>query len=118
MDTLLIDTEFWDVCVDAAGHWALCKNPYALAQGAACAIKAFIAENYYDTTKGIPYKEQILGHYPPLSLIKENLLQRGALTVPEITDAQVFISSLDNFTLTGQVQVTDATGTIAAANFQ
>lgn len=117
MDTLLIDEENWDLCVDAAGHIAVAQNPYALAQGAACAIKAFLGENYYDVTLGIPYYEQILGHFPPLALIKENLVRRAALTVPEVAAARAFVSSFEDFTITGQVQVTDAAGAIAIAGF-
>ena len=116
MDTLLIDTANWDLCVDATGHIAVASNPYALAQGAACAIKSFLGENYYDTSLGIPYFENILGKSPPLSLIKAELVA-AALTVPGVVDARAFIASVENGTVSGQVQVTDASGATFAAGF-
>lgn len=116
MDTLLIDIENWDLCVDAASHIAIAKNPYALAQGAACAMKSFKRENYYNKTLGIPYYEQILGKFPPLSLIKAQLVA-ASKTVPEIVAARAFIASVENFGVSGQVQVTDAAGATAIAGF-
>lgn len=115
-DTLLIDTDNWDLCVDAAGHIAVCENPYALAQGAACAIKAFRGENYYNTQLGIPYYETILGKSPPLSLIKAELVA-AAKTVPEVVDARAFIASITNGVVTGQVQVVDASGATLLSEF-
>jgi len=116
MDTLLIDTEDWDLCVDASRHIAVAKNPYALAQGAACAIKAFKGENYYNIDLGIPYYEQILGKSPPLSLIKANLVA-AAETVPEVVSARAFVSSFKDGIFSGQVQVVDAAGALTIAGF-
>ena len=38
---------------------AVADEPYALAQDAASAIRTFIGECYYDTTKGLPYFEKV-----------------------------------------------------------
>jgi hypothetical protein len=104
--TLLLDTVTWDLVLDASGNIAVANPPYQLAQDAASAIKLFLGELYYDTTQGVPYFQSILGQSPPLSLIKAKLVA-AAETVPGVTGAQVFISSVNQRTLNGQVQVTD-----------
>lgn len=116
MDTLFLTTDEWDLTLDADRNIALASNPYALAQDAASAIKTFQGEVYYDTTQGIPYFQQILGHFPSLQLVKSEMVT-AAETVPEVTSAQVFVSSVENRVLSGQVQVTDSTGTVTAATF-
>lgn len=116
MKTLLLDSEQWDLVADAFGDIAVASNPYALAQDAASAIKLFLGEQYYDTTKGVPYWQDILGLYPPLSLVKAKFVE-AALTVPEVVAAQCFIQSFIRRELRGQVQVTDKEGIISQAAF-
>jgi len=116
MQTLLLDLTNWDLVVDANDNIAVASNPYSLAQDAASAIRLFAGELWYDTSKGIPYFTDILGKLPPLSLLKQRLIT-AALTVPEVTAARVFITSIEGRTLHGQVQTTDVTGTTSAASF-
>jgi hypothetical protein len=113
--TLLLDQSLWDLCTDASGNIAMATAPYAIAQDAASAIRLFQGELWYDTTQGVPYS-QILGKYPPLSLVKTQLVN-AALTVPGVVSAAVFISGISGRKLTGQVQVTDASGTTTSASF-
>lgn len=113
--TLYLDPVAWDLVLDASGGIALASEPYSYAQDAASAIRTFIGECWYDTTIGLPYWAQILGHVPSLELLKAYLTD-AALTVPGVTAAQVFITSADR-TISGQVQVTDSTGTVAAIGF-
>jgi len=115
--TLLLDTENLDLVVDANGNIALATEPYSLAQDAASAIKTFLGECYWDTTVGVPWKQQILGQTPTLALLKAQL-EAAAETVPDVVKAQVFISSLTARAVSGQVYVTSATtGQTQAANF-
>jgi len=114
--TLLLDTDRWDLVLDASGNIALASEPYALAQDAASACRLFLGELYYDTSKGIPYWSEILGHQPPLSLIKARL-RAAALRVPGVVEAQVYISSVAGRQVRGQVQVTDTAGNLTAAGF-
>lgn len=116
MNTLLLDTVAWDLCLDAFGNMAVASNPYSLAQDAASAIRMFQGEYWYDTTKGIPYKTRVLSKTPPIELVKA-LNVSAALTVPEVVAAQCYISGISNRTLAGQVQVTDSTGATATAGF-
>ena len=116
MRTLLLNPDSWDLMIDAKNDIALASNPYALAQDAASAIKLFEGEQYYDTTIGVPYWQEILGKFPPLSLVKAKLVEE-ALTVPEIVAAQCFIQSFVRREIRGQVQVTDKDGIISVAAF-
>lgn len=114
--TLLLDQTAWDLVLDASGNIAVATNPYALAQDAASAIRLFLGELWYDTTLGVPYFSAILGRAPPLALLKAKLVS-VALTVPGVTTADVFISSVSARSVRGQVHVTDVAGTPAAAVF-
>jgi hypothetical protein len=116
MQTLLLDTELWDIAVDTAGNIAVASEPYALAQDAASAIRTFEGEVYYNTLLGIPYFTQILGYAPPITLMKANF-NEAALTVPGVVTSQCFITSWEDRVVRGQVQITDEDGNTSAASF-
>ena len=117
MDTLLLDTQAWDLVVDANGNIAVATEPYSLAQDAASAIKTFLGECYLDTTVGVPWLQQIFGKNPPLAIIKAALVQ-AAETVPDVATAQVFFTGITARSLGGQVQVVSASsGQTSAAAF-
>ena len=115
MDTLLLDTQRWDLVADLSGNIAVASDPYSMAQDAASAIKTFAGEVYYDTTLGVPY-QQLLGKVPPLALVKSQLVA-AAETVPGVTSAEVFVSGMTDRTLNGQVQIKDSTGAVTPAGF-
>lgn len=116
MNTLLLSTDAWDLLVDASGNIAMASDPYSLAQDAASAIKLFSGELWYDTTQGVEYWQQILGLMPPLALLKTDFVA-AALTVPEVTSAQCFISAFTDRGINGQVQVQNAEGQTAVMIF-
>lgn len=116
MRTLLLDQARWDVILDAAGDIAVASEPYAIAQDAGSAIKLFAGELWYDTTKGIPYFQQVLGFYPPAQLLKTYFTD-AALTVPGVVSALCFFSGLTDRGLSGQVLVTDNEGVTSIAGF-
>jgi hypothetical protein len=116
MNTLFLTPDAWDLALDVNGNIAVAGEPYSLAQDAASACRTFLGEVYYDTTQGVPYWQQILGHFPTLQLVKAKLVA-AAETVPDVTSAQVFISSIEGRVLRGQVQVTDENGNTSAASF-
>jgi hypothetical protein len=108
--TLLLNRDTWDLCLDINGNIAVATEPYALAQDVASACKLFAGELYYDTTKGVPYFQQILGKRPPLSVFKAALV-KAALTVPGIKSAVVFITGLGpDREIDGQIQATTTSG--------
>lgn len=115
MKSVYLDPGAWDLVLDSAGNIAAASEPYRLAQDAACVLKTFAGECFYDTRQGVPYWTEILGHNPPIELIKAKFVD-AALTVPGVVAAVVFLTSADR-TIGGQVQVTDKAGTVSAAGF-
>lgn len=109
MKTLLLDTDAWDLITDNNGNIAVAAEPYSLAQDVASAVKTFIGEVWYDNTLGIPYFEQVLGKFPPLTLLRSQLIG-VALTVPGVVSARVVFVQFVDRTLTGQLQFIDTTG--------
>ncbi|MBO9332870.1 hypothetical protein GHR37_27390 [Achromobacter xylosoxidans] len=116
MRTMLLDRTFWDVCLDAAGNWAVADQPYSVAQDVASAIKLFKGELFYNKAPGVPYWEDILGHRPPLALVRENV-QRAALTVPEVASARCTLTSFTGRALAGYVEITLTDGTTQTVSF-
>lgn len=116
MNTLYLIPSSWDLTLDSSGNIAMATEPYSLAQDAASAIKTFLGECYYNTKLGVPYEWQILGENPPLEFIRAQLVN-AALTVPNVKAAKVFFTSFKDRVLTGQVQVTNSTGSISAFRF-
>lgn len=116
MKSLLLNPSTWDLVKDASGNIAVASDPYALAQNAACAINLFQGEQWYNTTIGVPYFQQIFSKAPNVQLIKAKLVA-AALTVPGVVSAAVFITSITDRGVRGQVQVTGASGVTTAAAF-
>ncbi|MHB8915613.1 MAG: hypothetical protein ACYC4K_07345 [Thiobacillus sp.] len=109
MDTLLLDTVLWDLVADISGNIAVATNPYSEAQDVTSACKLFLSEQMYDTTKGVPYMQSILGKNPSNSEVTY-FLTEAALTVPEIVKANVHGLQLSNRGLSGMLEVIDQTG--------
>lgn len=116
MNTLALDTKIWDIFLDANGNIAMATEPYAIAQDVASAIKLFKGELWYNTAKGVPHFQEILGLYPPQSLIKKRLVE-AALTVPGVVQARVINLGLVNRQLTGEVEIIDSNGHSSGVRF-
>ena len=109
--TLLLDRTAWDLVLDSAGNIAVAKPEYALAQDVASALKLFIGECWFDTSKGVPYFNDILGQLPPVPLFSA-LLEKAALTVPGVVSAKCTITGISERAVTGQVQFIDELGAV------
>ena len=114
-DSLLLVTDAWDLCLNAAGNIALATPPYATAQSVANAIRLFQGELWFDVRPGIPYFADILGHAPPVSFFEAEMV-RAALTVPGVVSAQCIIESVDGRKVTGQVTFTTDDGQTASVS--
>ena len=114
--TLLLGRSQWDLVLDSAGNIAIASPPYALAQDVASALKLFLGELWYDTAKGVPYFDEILGHLPPMALLTARL-EAAALTVPGVVSAQCVITEFLARAGTGQVRFTAETVTSNAIHF-
>jgi hypothetical protein len=109
--TLLLDRSNWDLCLDAAGNIAVASEPYSQAQDIASECRVFAGECYYDTTRGLPFKDQVLGQYQPAQVLKAALVD-AALKVPGVTDATVYLSGITGREISGQVQFNGGIATL------
>jgi hypothetical protein len=116
LNTLLLDTDAWDLVLDASGNIAMASPPYSLAQDVASAVRTFLGEVWYDRTQGIPYFGEVLGKLPPAALLTQ-LITNQALTVPGVVSAQTVISSFNARAVSGQIQFTDESGGTTIAIF-
>ena len=88
-----------------------------MAQDVASAVRTFKGEVYYDTTVGIPYFSYVLGHWPPLSLIKA-YFNAAAFTVQDVVSSKSFLTyNKKTRQLGGQIHVTLPNSTTLAVNF-
>ena len=108
--TLLLNPLTWDLTVDNVGNIATVAPPYAVAQDVASACRLFRGELWYDTTKGVPYFETILGKKPPPGLIK-SAIEAAARTVPGVVTASLQLTHRGMDRVQGGVLLfTDETG--------
>lgn len=116
MKTLLLDRTAWDLVLDANGDIALASDPYSRAQDVASAVRTFLGECWYDTVQGLPYWEQILGHYPPVALIRKRI-ETAALSVPGVEKVKTVFVSFSGRHLTGKIQFIDTDGIESGVSF-
>lgn len=109
MTTLLLALNDWDLVADSKGNIAVASDPYAMAQDVASACKLFLGELWYDSSKGVPYFEDVLGHAPSQGLMQA-LIEQAALTVPGVVGARCTIDAVANRQVTATVRFTDETG--------
>lgn len=109
--SMLLETETWDLSLDASGNIAATQNPYAVAQDAACACSTFLGEAWYDTTLGIPYYERILGHWPGSQLINTKMAAE-AEKLPYVQDAFCTV------TISNDTRVSSGVMTLTDTNFE
>jgi len=117
MDSLNITDDGNDLFVDSSGNIAVATGSFALALNAACAIRTFSGECFYNTTLGIPYFSTILGKNPPVEYLRSQLSATALSSDPDIKSTTVYFTSITDRKLSGQVQVSTSTGNVAASSF-
>lgn len=115
-NTLLLDQTAWDLVLDVNGNIALAGAPYSIAQDVASAVRTFLGECWYNNDLGLPYWQQILGEYPPLQFVSQQI-EEAAFTVPNVVAAEVNFTSFANRVLEGQILITDTDGVTANVAF-
>ncbi len=115
-NTLLLDRTVWDLVLDSAGNIAMASPPYAVAQDVASAVRLFLDELWYAPTKGIPYFDDVLGHFPPITLMT-GYIEAAARSVPGVVRAQCFIQTFTTRQLTGELRFVDESGNANAIQF-
>lgn len=102
MHTLYLNPATWDLTLDSGGNIAYAKDPYSKAQDVASAIRLFDGELYYDTGKGIPYFDEILGKPHSFALYRYRM-EQAALSVPGVEKAEVTVNIENNRAISGAV---------------
>ena len=116
MSTLLLTQDTWDLCVDALGNIAVATAPYSYAQDVASACKLFLGELWYNTSKGVPYLEEILGMLPTEDALRQYLIG-VALSVDGVVKVDVIVNSFDSRTISGNIQFVDINGNTSNVGF-
>ena len=116
LKTILLDPVTWDLVVDINGNIAVAEPPYALAQDVASSCILFKGELLYDTTKGIPFFEDVLGKNMPADLMA-GYFEAAALTVPGVVSAQATLITDSTRTVTGIIQFIDELGALNNVQF-
>lgn len=109
MSTLLLSLNDWDLLADAKGNIAMATDPYAKAQDVASACKLFLGEAWFDTSRGVPWFDDVLGHVPARGLMQA-LIEQAAITVPGVVAATCTIDEVANRQVTATVRFTDDAG--------
>jgi hypothetical protein len=117
MDSLNITNDTNDLFVDSSGNIAIATGSFALALNAACAIRTFSGECWFNSTLGIPYFASILGKNPPIEYLRSQLSTTGLNADPDIKSATVYFTRITDRKLSGQVQVSTSTGNVATSSF-
>jgi len=113
--SLLLDTQTWDLCLDANINIAVCDEPYAYAQDAACHVRLFQGELRYDTSQGMPYEWSILGSWPAPSVLKAYMASQALLATGTVA-AKPVITAWQRRVISGAILVTgEQSGTAASA---
>lgn len=116
LDTIFLDSNAWDLALDANGNIAVANAPYSAAQDVASACRLWLGEYIYDITKGIPYEEYILGYMPPRNLFI-SWLTTESFNVPNVSTATPVLSyNNSNRQVYGQIQLTLTDGTTTNVN--
>lgn len=106
----------WDLVLDASGNLGITTGPQAVSQDVASACKLFAQDLYYDQTRGIPYRAQVLG-LPYAPAILQAFLNAAALAVPTVVKAKTTITFAKPRRVTGSVEFIDQTGAALSAHF-
>ena len=123
MDALFLSTKklpdgspAWDLALNSSGNIIVVSGPYAIAQNVACAVRTFLGECWYDTTKGVPYFQQILGYMPSYQYMKAKFIG-AALLISGVASVQCFLTgpSRETRVVGGQMQITLIDGTVVVA---
>ena len=108
MISILLSAD-WDIALDSSGNIPTTSGIHAMEQDVACVCRVFKGEQYYNVPEGIPYWEEILGHYPPKSLMVARY-NACAKTVPGVVRVNTVIDKISDRRVQGQIRFTDKKG--------
>ena len=100
--TLLLNTNTYDLTLDANGNIARADPPDSVAQDMGSQCRQWLGEYIYSADDGVPLAT-IVGETPSLALVKSDFAQ-AAGQVPGTANAVCFISAVKERNVQGQVQ--------------
>lgn len=102
-------TSDWDLSLDEMGNIATVDNGLEIAQSVATSCRVWKGECLLNTTRGVPYKEEILGYEPNLSILQAYINQEGSRIegVDTITLQDI---SFENRVLRPDIRITTLSG--------
>ena len=103
--TSLSLTPDWDIQLDDMGNIATVEGGLQTAQDVATSCRVWKGEALYDTERGVPYKEEILGQRPNLSLLQSDF-ENEAKRIEGVASVEVVIDSFDNRKLVPDIRIT------------
>jgi len=111
MISLKLDSDTWDIGVNALANIATTDNSSRVAQDVACAVRTFSEECIFDQARGIPYFEAVLGHRPPSQIVNA-YVEQEASQVHGVSTAVSNITSISGRTSAGDIFITETTGAV------
>ncbi len=101
----------WDICLDDFGNLQTCHEDAAICQDVVCALRLFTNDSYYEPSKGIPYRDIVLGVTPFESLVRSELINT-AKSVDGVLDADVESFTIENRALILAMQCLTVNGNV------
>lgn len=102
-------TADWDLQLDDMGNIALVDGGLQKAQDVATSCRVWKGEVLYDVERGVPYKEDIMGQRPNLSLLQADF-ETEAKRIEGVTAVEVVAESFNNRHLVPDIRITLETG--------
>ena len=111
--TLKLDTDSWDLTLDAAGNISTATDDYAIAQNVANAVRLFTNDSYFWPGKGIPHYLTSLGaDINPV--VVQSRVEDAALAIDGVSEAEAILDDIDSTrVLSGSVYITTEDGETA-----
>lgn len=104
MKSLKLSDE-WDIGLDALGNIAFIEDEADIAQTVANATRVFQGEYVLDTTKGVPYTQEIFGK-SPTSIDIPSYMQNEAEKINGVSYAEVSNIEYEDRVYKGDINLT------------
>lgn len=98
-------TPEWDLQLDAMGNIATINGGLQTAQDVATSCRVWKGEVVYDTERGVPYKEEIFGQKPNLSLLQADY-ETEAKRIGGVASVEVVVDSFKDKKLVPDIRIT------------
>lgn len=98
-------TQSWDLQLDDMGNIATVNGGLQTAQDVATSCRVWKGEALYDKERGVPYKEDIMGQRPNLTLLQSDF-ETEAKRIEGVAFVEVVIDSFNNRKLVPDIRIT------------